>query len=83
VSDMAERWTLKQTAEDRQVKEKHLRELVERGVIPPGVAIRYGRRIFIDPKALEAWERGGGAGWPGGWRREAEGGAGKVALGGA
>ncbi len=37
-------------------------DLVRRGVLPPGVAVRVGRAVRIDADALAAWVAAGGAG---------------------
>jgi excisionase family DNA binding protein len=46
-------------------------ELVRRGVLPPGVVVRLGRHIRVNPTRLEAFIDSGGASLPGGWRKEA------------
>jgi len=46
-------------------------ELVRQNILPPGVIIRLGRQIKVDPAKLEAFIGSGGQSLPGGWRREA------------
>lgn len=41
--------------------------LARQGVLP---CVRVGRRVLIDPTALETWITAGGQALPGGWRRE-------------
>jgi hypothetical protein len=45
-------------------------QLVRGRIIPPGVVVRLGRRIFIDVTEWEKFKRLGGKSLPGGWRRE-------------
>lgn len=47
-------------------------DYVRRGVIPPGVAIRFGRCVYVDPEKLEEFIAAGGQALPGGWRKEAK-----------
>ena len=46
--------------------------LVREGIFPPGVVVRLGRSYFYSPSRLEAFLEGGGKGFAGGWRREAQ-----------
>jgi len=48
----------------------HFRVLIGDGVIPPGVTVRLGRRIYIHRRRLDDWVSDGGSGFSGGWRRE-------------
>ena len=54
-----------------QVNLTRFYDLVRRGILPPGVAVRLGRRIRVNPAELEAFIQGGGAVLPGGWKRRA------------
>jgi hypothetical protein len=47
-------------------------QLVRAQIIPPGVVVRLGRRIFIDVNEWEKFKRSGGKSLPGGWRRDAQ-----------
>jgi hypothetical protein len=44
-------------------------ELCRQKVLPLGVVVRLGRRIRVDPEALERFIADGGQGLPGGWKR--------------
>lgn len=44
-------------------------ELCRRKVLPAGVVVRLGRRIRVDPEALERFIADGGRGLSGGWKR--------------
>ena len=44
--------------------------LVREGLLPPGVVVRIGRQVRIDPDALDQFIAAGGSGLPGGWRRQ-------------
>ena len=46
-------------------------DLVRKGIFPPGVVVRLGRHIRVNPEKLEAFIESGGQALPGGWRREA------------
>lgn len=46
-------------------------ELCRQKVLPLGVVVRLGRRIRVDPDALERFIAGGGQGLRGGWKRTA------------
>jgi hypothetical protein len=48
-------------------------ELVRTGLLPPGVVVRLGRQIRVNPEALDEFLAAGGQALPGGWRQEAEG----------
>ena len=41
-----------------------VREMVRQGLLPPGVAVRLGRRIRVDLDRLEEWIAAGGAALP-------------------
>jgi hypothetical protein len=43
-------------------------DLVRAGIFPPGVVVRLGRQIRVDPKKLEHFIETGGKALPGGWR---------------
>jgi hypothetical protein len=43
-------------------------DLVRHGIFPPGVVVRLGRQIRIDPEQLERFIEAGGKALPGGWR---------------
>ena len=45
--------------------------LVRQGIVPPGVVVRLGRHIRVNPEKLETFIENGGQALPGGWRREA------------
>jgi hypothetical protein len=47
-------------------------DLVRLGIIPPGVVVRLGRHIRVNPEKLEAFIENGGQALPGGWRKEAK-----------
>jgi hypothetical protein len=44
--------------------------LCRNGILPPGVIVRLGRQIRVDPALLEEFIARGGMSLPGGWRRE-------------
>lgn len=46
--------------------------IIREGILPRGVFVRLGRRVAINPAALEAWIAAGGQALPGGWRRDAD-----------
>lgn len=46
-------------------------ELARRNVLPPGVVVRLGRQLRVNPQRLEEFIEAGGQTLPGGWRREA------------
>lgn len=37
---------------------------------PPGVIVRLGRRVLVNPERLSEFIAGGGKALPGGWRRQ-------------
>jgi len=51
---------------------QHLYRLINNEVLPAGVAIRLGRRLFVNRERFDDFISRGGAGYPGGWRREAK-----------
>ncbi len=44
---------------------------IREGLLPPGVVVRFGRRILINEVKLEQFIDNGGAALPGGWKKEA------------
>ena len=46
-------------------------DMVRKGIFPPGVVVRLGRHIRVNPEKLEAFIENGGQALPGGWRKEA------------
>jgi hypothetical protein len=50
--------------------EKRIYRLANDGVLPDGVVLRLGRRVFINWPAFQAWLLSGGAGFAGGWRKD-------------
>jgi hypothetical protein len=46
-------------------------DLARENFFPPGVVVRFGRQIKVNPDRLEEFIAGGGAALPGGWRKEA------------
>lgn len=46
---------------------------IKEGVLPVGVAVRIGRKLFINETKYEAFVDAGGAALPGGWKRQPEG----------
>jgi excisionase family DNA binding protein len=63
--------TIQPAAKRIGVSKLRLYELVRSGVLPPGVVVRLGRHIRINPERLEEFIASGGASLPGGWRRKA------------
>jgi len=51
--------------------EQSLYRAVREQILPPGVAVRIGRRMLINADKLQAFIDAGGAALPGGWKREA------------
>ncbi len=51
--------------------EQALYRAVREKLLPPGVAVRIGRRLLIDSEKLHVFLDNGGAALPGGWRKEA------------
>jgi hypothetical protein len=47
-------------------------EMARTGILPPGVVVRLGRQIRVNPDALDAFITSGGQALPGGWRQEPE-----------
>jgi hypothetical protein len=45
---------------------------VREKIVPPGIAVRIGRRLLIDSEKLQTFFDNGGSALPGGWKREAE-----------
>lgn len=45
---------------------------VGEGTLPPGVAVRIGRKLFINEEKFAEFIAAGGAALPGGWKREAD-----------
>jgi len=45
-------------------------DLVRNGILPPGVVVRLGRQIHINPGRLDQFIERGGKALPGGWRKE-------------
>jgi Helix-turn-helix domain len=45
-------------------------DLVRNGIFPPGVVVRLGRHIHINPGRLDQFIESGGKALPGGWRKE-------------
>jgi len=62
--------TVKNAAQDLDVSEARVYELIRTGLLPPGVVVHLGRQVRIDEEALREWVKGGGQSLPGGWRRE-------------
>jgi hypothetical protein len=52
------------------VTAQHFYDLVRENFFPPGVIVRFGRQIKVNPECLEEFLAAGGAALPGGWRRE-------------
>jgi hypothetical protein len=46
-------------------------DLARQGIFPPGVVVRFGRQIRVDPERLESFIENGGRALSGGWRKEA------------
>lgn len=61
----------------RRLNVSHQRfyDLVRRGILPPGVVVRLGRHVRVNPQKLDEFIESGGTALPGGWRRKATGGA--------
>jgi len=47
-------------------------DLVRNGILPPGVVVRLGRQIHINPGRLDQFIERGGKAFPGRWRKEAQ-----------
>jgi hypothetical protein len=62
--------SIEQSCEHRGIPSRHLRNMIRDGVVPPGVFVRLGRRVFVNPDRLDAWLDAGGGAFPGGWRRK-------------
>ena len=45
----------------------HARRLAADGLLP---IVRLGRRLYVSRERMRDWINCGGAGWPGGWRRQ-------------
>jgi hypothetical protein len=54
------------------VRTERFYDLVRVNFFPPGVVVRLGRQIKVNPQRLEEFLAGGGSALPGGWRREAD-----------
>jgi hypothetical protein len=61
----------------RRLNEKPQRiyNLIRDEIFPPGVVVRLGRRIRINPDKLEEFIANGGQALAGGWRNRTSGGA--------
>jgi excisionase family DNA binding protein len=46
-----------------------LYDMARGGLLPEGVVVRIGRRVRVNPTALDAFIRAGGCTWPRGWRK--------------
>jgi hypothetical protein len=55
------------------VQEQRFYGLVRENFFPPGVIVRLGRQIRVNPIRLEEFLATGGSALPGGWRKEASG----------
>lgn len=62
--------TVKNAAQDLEVSEARVYEMIRTGLLPLGVVVHLGRQVRIDEDALREWVRAGGQSLPGGWRRE-------------
>ena len=51
-------------------KPQRIYEMIREGLLPPGVVVRLGRSILIDPGPLEEFIRTGGKALPGGWKKD-------------
>ena len=56
------------------LSEKRIYTLARERILPKGVVVRLGRKVFIDEAALVDFIKSGGAELAGGWRSEADGG---------
>jgi excisionase family DNA binding protein len=68
---MSELITVPEAAEILGLQVSRVYQMCRDGILPPGVAIRFGRQWRVDVDALEEFVRRGGQGLPGGWRRHA------------
>jgi hypothetical protein len=62
-------WTVDEFCQETGFKPKRVYDMVASGILPPGVVIKFGRQLRIDPQAFREWARAGGSALPGGWRR--------------
>ena len=51
-------------------KPKAIYSMIRCQVLPPGVAVRIGRKVRIHRERLLAWLEAGGQALPGGWKRK-------------
>ncbi|MBM3763703.1 MAG: helix-turn-helix domain-containing protein [Acidobacteria bacterium] len=67
------RKTISQTCQEYPAEfpsEQSLYRAVRENILPPGVAVRIGRRMLINTDKLQQWLDNGGQALPGGWKRE-------------
>jgi excisionase family DNA binding protein len=62
--------TLAEAAERLTVSYDRACEMARTGILPPGVVVRLGRQVRVNPDALDAFITSGGQALPGGWRQE-------------
>lgn len=58
---------MREVAERLDTRLDRVYDMARLGLLP---VVRLGRQIRVDPEALDAFIRGGGAALPGGWRHE-------------
>ena len=56
--------TVREAARVLSVSRPRAYDLIRKGIIPMGVAVRLGRQLRVDAAALTEWIRGGGGGDP-------------------
>jgi excisionase family DNA binding protein len=61
----------REAADILRVRPKRVYELVAKGTLPEGVAVKIGRQLRINRTKLDEWIEAGGTALEGGWRREA------------
>ena len=62
--------SISEAAEQYGLNSVQLYRLISSGIIPAGVAVRVGRRVFIHRNRFADWIESGGGAFEGGWRRE-------------
>jgi excisionase family DNA binding protein len=50
----------------------HAAELARQGILPPGVVVRLGRLVKVNPEKLDTWLEQGGQPLSDGWRHSPE-----------
>jgi excisionase family DNA binding protein len=63
---------LKDAAERLGISYPHAADLARTGALPPGVVVRVGRLVKVNPEKLDAWMDEGGQALSDGWRHAPE-----------